>query len=100
MNEKTWVEHRNCWEQGSHRVYPLDDGNGGFVISSYGFWRPGVYETERAAWMAIELDDAILARLRDTAIAESHGLITEAAFVSVRHKKNETPPDDDVTQGR
>ena len=42
-------------------IHPVE---GGFVISSYGVWRPGCYATERAARLAFRLPDEVLARLQ------------------------------------
>lgn len=50
--------------------------DGGFVISSRGTWRPGCYESERAARWAFQFQDETLCRLRDAAIARGDCIIT------------------------
>ena len=37
-----------------------------FVISSYDTWRPGAYESERAARYAFRFDDEVLKKLQDS----------------------------------
>ena len=38
---------------------------GDYVIASYRVWRPGVYDTERAAKYAFRFSDEVLERLQD-----------------------------------
>lgn len=44
-------------------IYAVEDGE--FVISSYQVWRPGVYESRRAANYAFRFDDRVLQQLQD-----------------------------------
>ncbi len=43
-------------------IYKVDDG---YVISSYQVWRPGCYESERAAKYAFRFDDDSLRKLQN-----------------------------------
>ena len=56
--------------------------DGGFVLSAYQVWRPGYFESERAARQAQKLDDAALAALQDAACKTNDGVITKAAVVA------------------
>jgi hypothetical protein len=53
-------------------VYRNDDGN--FVISAYQCWRPGCYESERAAKYAFRFSDKELKELQES--VNPNGVIT------------------------
>jgi hypothetical protein len=63
---------------------------GACVISSYGVWRPGSYEDERAARFAFRLPDEELQRLQDEANARMPGgvggTITWGDIAKTRHR--------------
>lgn len=57
----------------------IQEVNGGYVISSRQIWRPGSYESAKAARAAQRLDDGTLQKLQDEANAAPERRITLAA---------------------
>ncbi len=60
-----------------------------YVISADLCWRPGSYESERAARMAQRYSDEILNELRELAIKTNAGVITERMIEEMKRGRNE-----------
>lgn len=74
--------------KGTMKAYPPREGAIGWSISNYGCWIPGVYESEKAAWYAFELDDEVLSKLQDEA-NKADGLITYEMLMKAVNEEGE-----------
>ncbi len=63
-------------------IHKVEDG---YCISSYQIWRPGCYESERAARYAFRFDDSELQALQDN--LNPGGIITFEMLQTLRQGK-------------